>query len=125
MRTENIISLLYCSIVVFICLVAVSLLDILIAVCYARFYNDAVFAVTFGVAGVFATVLAYMGAMERIKEKTAMAKWCLLIWIIALGILFYLLLSRLEGGEYEVPFKAFGLMMAITTILFFKFKLAE
>jgi hypothetical protein len=38
------------------------------------------------------------------------------------GLLFFFLLAKMEGGEYEPAFKAFGAMMALSSLLFVKGK---
>jgi hypothetical protein len=107
---------------IFLLLVVTSLLDIFLVFTSQRFYSNALFIVTFGVGGVFAAVFAYMKGIERSVQKDETARWSLVLFIIFSGILFWFLLSRLEGGEYEVPFKAYGLTLALTSLLFVKGK---
>jgi hypothetical protein len=122
MTVSRIKPLLFAVGVIIAVLVAVSLLDILLVFFNPRFYSNALFITTFGVGGVFATVLAYMMSVERSLIKDEFARWSLIILLIVAGAAFWFILSRLEGGEYEAAFKAFGLTMALSTILFMKGK---
>jgi len=91
---------------------------------YPRFYSSILFAVSFGVGGVFAAVLGYGKAINASPLKNEMTRWTtiILIWIIAL--LFIFLLSVLEGGEYKTAFMSFGITMALSTLLFVKGEVA-
>ncbi len=115
-------SLLTCLGVILLTFVIVSLLDIVIAVFYARFYSVAAFIVTFGVGGVFAAVLGYMYAIPLAPVKNEMARWSLILLMMVTGVLFFFLLAKLEGGEYEAAFKAFGATLALSSFLFVKEK---
>lgn len=115
-------SLLTCIVVILLTFVIVSLFDIVLAVLYARFYSNAAFIVTFGVGGVFAAVLGYMYGIEQANVKNELARWGLIILIIVTGFLFFFPLAKLEGGEYEAAFKAFGATLALTALLFTKGK---
>lgn len=103
--------------------IGISILDVLIAVMNLRFYSNAVFVTTFGVGGVFAGMIAYMQGISLAPAKNEMARWSTITLIIGCGVLFWFLLSEWEGGEYRLPFKAFGLMTALTTLLFMKGKI--
>jgi len=100
--------------VIIITLIAVSLLDILIAVFYSRFYTNAAFIVTFGVGGVFAAAYGYTLGIQFAPVKNELARWSLI------GLFFFFFLSRIEGGEYEAAFKAFGATLALGSLLFIK-----
>lgn len=108
--------------ILFLVLVAVSFIDIFIAAWYGRGYSTAVFVVLFGVGGVFGTVFSYMSAIESVRENRNRVKWWVIGFLIFSGLLIFFLIAKLEGGEYEGPFKAFGLMTALTTLLFFNDK---
>ena len=109
-----------CLAVVIIVFMVVSLFDILIAVIYARFYSIAAFVVTFGVGGVFGAALAYFSAIKFAPVKNKQARWSLIITLILAGLLFFFLLAKLEGGEYEAAFKAYGATLALGSLLFIK-----
>ena len=102
---------------IIIVFIAVSLLDILISVLYLRFYTTAAFIVTFGVGGIFAAVLGYMYGMQQAPNNTTV-RWTLIVFHFACGLLFYFLLSKLEGGEYAPAFRAFGATLALGSFLF-------
>ena len=87
-----------------------------------RFYSTAAFVVMFGVGGVFAACFGYFTGMEHARQKNEMARWSLIITLITLGLLFFFLLAKLEGGEYEIAFKAFGATMALGSLLFIQGK---
>ncbi len=124
MKVFNLIKpFLLCVVIAALTLVGISLLDIIISVMYSRFYSTAAFVVTFGVCGVFATVISYFSGIEAAVQKNEFTRWSLLIFIILIGFLFFFLISKLEGGEYAAPFKAYGIMMALTTLLFMKGKI--
>jgi hypothetical protein len=107
-----------CLGIILLLFVAVSLFDILIAAFYIRFYSNAAFIVTFGVGGVFAAAFGYTSAIMYAPIKNETARWTLIITMIISGLLFFFLLSRLEGGEYERAFKAFGATLALASLLF-------
>ena len=101
---------------------AASFLDILLVFFYPRFYSNAAFIVTFGVGGIFAGVLGYMYGMEKAMEKNDTARWILISLLILTGLIFFFLLAKLEGGQYEPAFKSFGATLAISGLLFAKGK---
>ena len=98
--------------------IAFSLLDIVIASINLRFYTELAFVVTFGVGGVFAAFYGYFMGMEQAEEKHENARAVLILTLIGLGLIFFFVLSQLEGGEYEIAFKAFGATMALGSLLF-------
>lgn len=110
-----------CAII--IVFVAISIFDVVIAVLYARFYSSATFVVTFGVGGIFAAVFAYQYGIEMATAKDETDRWSLIILLIAAGLLFFLLLAKIEGGEYEAAFKAYGATLALGSLLFVKGKI--
>lgn len=114
--------LISASIIIIIIFVAASLLDILLIVFYPRFYSTAAFIVTFSVGGIFAGVMGYMYGMEKAIEKNETARWLLISFLIVTGLLFFFPLAKLEGGEYEAAFKAFGATQALSSLLFVKGK---
>jgi hypothetical protein len=111
-----------CMGIILLAFIAVSILDVVIAVLNARFYSNAAFIVTFGVGGVFAAVLGYSISVEAAPVKNELTRWSLIVLMIVCGLLFFFLFSELEGGEYRAPFKAFGVTLALTTFLFMKGK---
>jgi hypothetical protein len=109
--------------IILLMFVIVSILDIILAVLNTRFYSTAAFVVIFGMGGVFACVFAYMKAIEMAKQKNELSRWCIISTIILTGILFFFLLAKIEGGEYKAAFKAYGLMVTLTTIIFMRGKI--
>jgi hypothetical protein len=114
--------LLSCTGVILLTFVIVSLFDVVLAVLYARFYSNASFVVTFGADGIFAGVTGYMNSIVQAPVKNEQARWGLIILIILFGLLFVLLLAKLEGGKYEAAFKVFGFTPAASSLLFVKGK---
>ena len=114
--------LLVCAGIILLMLIIISLFDILLFFFYSRFYSKAAFIVTFGVGGVFAGIFAYMNSIKLAPEKKETARWSLILSIITLGLLFFFLISKIEGGEYEPAFKSFGITLALTSFLFTKGK---
>jgi hypothetical protein len=114
--------ILACLGIIILFFIAVSLLDILIAVIYPRFYSNAAFVVTFGVGGVFAAAFGYTASIPLAPVKNEFARWSLIILMIVTGLLFFFFLAKLEGGEYEAAFKAFGATLAPASLLFMKGK---
>jgi hypothetical protein len=100
-----------------------SLLDIVIAVFYSRFYSTAAFVTTFGVGGVFAGIFSYSKAIGYASVKNEFTRWSVILFIWIIALLFIFLLSTLEGGEYKAAFISYGITMALTTLLFVKGKL--
>lgn len=103
-------------------LVIVSIFDILIVFFNSRFYSNAAFITIFGVGGIFAAVFSYMYAIKLSPDKNEWARWSLIVTMIISGILFFFLLSKIEGGEYGAAFKAYGLTIALTSFIFIKGK---
>ncbi|NOT51235.1 MAG: hypothetical protein HOP10_08150 [Chitinophagaceae bacterium] len=108
---------------IIIVFVAVSLLDIVISAFYLRFYTSAAFIVTFGVGGVFAAVLGYTYGTEQAPEKNETIRWTIIIFLVLCGLLFFFLLSKIEGGEYKPAFMAYGITLVSGSFLFIKNKL--
>lgn len=103
-------------------LIAFSILDIIIAFFYLRFYTHLSFIVSFGVGGIFAGVFGYVYAIQLAPEKNEFARWSLISTILFMGLLIFFFFSKLEGGEYEPAFKAFGATLALASLLFIKGK---
>ena len=108
--------------VIVIVFTVVSLFDILVAVFYARFYTNAAFAVTFGVGGVFGAVFSFFSAIKFAPVQNEMARWFVISTLIITGLFLFFFLSKLEGGEYEAAFKAYGATLALGSLLFIKGK---
>ncbi|MBC7872776.1 MAG: hypothetical protein H7Y01_02205 [Ferruginibacter sp.] len=115
-------SLLATLLAIIIVFAAASLLDIIIATINSRFYTTAAFIVIFGVAGVFAATLGFMYGMEAAAAKNEFTRWSLIIFIILAGLVFFFFLAKIEGGDYEPAFKAYGATMTFSTLLFVKGK---
>jgi len=105
-----------CAIIILF--VAVSLLDVVISVLYARFYSSIAFIVTFGVGGIFGAVFAYHYGMEMAVAKDEKDRWSLIILLIAAGLLSFFWLAQMEAGEYAAAFKAYGATLAMGSLLF-------
>lgn len=108
--------------VIVLLFVITSLFDVVINVFYPRFYSTAAFIVSFGTGGIFAGVLGYTQAVSWAPVKNEFTRWSIIImtWIIAL--LFIFPLSIYEGGEYQAAFIAYGITMALSSLLFVKGK---
>ncbi|MBK7560559.1 MAG: hypothetical protein IPQ06_09370 [Chitinophagaceae bacterium] len=115
--------LVTCISVIILMLIVTSLFDILLVFFYSRFYSVAAFIVIFGVGGIFAGLLSYSYGMNASKEKDAWLRWFLITSMVLSGMLFFFLLSKLEGGEYEPAFKSYGITLALTSFLFAKGKI--
>ena len=98
--------------------VIASVFDIFTAVWKGRFYTSVTFIVIFGVAGVFASAFGYIKGIELFQVKDEKARWTLLLTEIGMGAIFWFLLSPIEGGEYGPVMKSFGLMLALTSLVF-------
>jgi hypothetical protein len=103
--------------------IAASLLDIVVATLYSRFYTTAAFVVLFGVAGIFAAFISYTYAIAKAPVKNEFSRWSLIITIIITGLLFFFLLAPLDGGEYDAAFRSFGVTLALSSIFFMKGKI--
>lgn len=104
--------------IIVIAFIAASLIDIILAAIHRRFYSMAAFIVIFGVAGIFAGVISYTTAMEKSVTNDKSAKWSLLSLLILTGLCFFFVLAKIEGGEYEIAFKSFGVTLAASSFLF-------
>jgi drug/metabolite transporter (DMT)-like permease len=81
-------------------------------------YTNAVFIVVFGVGGIFAGILGYMAALDRITPGDRLTSVAILAMQIIIGLLFFFPIAAIEGGEYRVPFKAFGCMLVLSSVFF-------
>ena len=113
-------SILTAIIIIFVVFVITSLLDVLLVFFFPRFYTQASFIVIFAVGGIFAGVMGYMNGMEGLIQKNETARWGFISLLISIGLLFFFLLAKMEGGEYEAAFKAFGATLALSSLLFVK-----
>ena len=119
----NVKIIVSCLSIIIIVFTAVSLVDILIATFYSRFYSNTAFVVSFGIGGIFGAVFAYFSAIGFAPAKNEQARWILIITILLSGLLFFFLLAKLEGGEYEAAFKGFGATLSLGSLLFIKGKI--
>lgn len=115
-------SILIAIIVIIVMFILISIADIVLSVLSSRFYSNAAFIVIFGVGGVFAALFAYSYGMGMAAVKNSWARWSVIITIIISGVLFFFLLSVLEGGEYEPAFKSYGISLVLGTLLAAKAK---
>lgn len=115
-------SILAAIFTIFLVFVITSLFDVILVFFFPRFYSTAAFITTFGVGGIFAGTMGYMNGMERAVKKNETARWGFISLLICIGLLFFFLLAKMEGGEYEPAFKAFGATMALSSLLFIKGK---
>ena len=113
-----------CLLIILLTFIATSLLDVVLSAFYPRFYSTALFAVSFGVGGVFAAVLGYGKAITAAPLKNELTRWSTIISIWITALVFIFLLSVLEGGEYKTAFMSFGITMALSTLLFVKGEVA-
>jgi len=103
---------------IIIVFVAISLLDILISVVYARFYTSVAFIATFAVGGIFAAVLGYTYGIQQGTAKNETTHWTIIIFLVLCGLLFYFFLAKIEGGEYAPAFRAYGATLTLGSFLF-------
>ncbi len=122
-KNSLLIALLLAIGVLLLMFVIVSLFDIVLAILNTRFYSTAAFITIFGVGGVFAGVFAYSKAIAYTTHKNEKNRWAIISIIILTGLLFFFPLAKLEGGEYKAAFKSYGLMLALTTIIFMRGKI--
>ena len=97
-------------------LVFVSLFDIIVAVLGGRFYSDAAFVALFGVSGVFAAFLGYGAGVDTAETKNKTTRRSLGSLLAITGLLFIFFFSEIEGGEYRIPFKAYGITIVATSL---------
>lgn len=109
-------ALLVLLIAVIACFVAASIFDILLAAIYSRFYSNALFIVTFGVAGIFAGFMGWSYQLEKNAKEDRVATWVLPVLMIIIASLFIFLLAPVEGGEYASAFISFGITLGLTGI---------
>ncbi len=118
----NIRSLLVTLVTIVVVFILASILDAVLSAFYSRFYTNIAFIVTFGVGGVFAAVYGYTYGMKFATVKNGSARWSLIITFILTGLLFFFFLAKFAGDEYEAAFKAFGVTLALGSLLFLKGK---
>lgn len=102
--------------VLFIALVfiAASIFDIILSVVSSRFYSKAAFITIFGVAGIFGGLMAYSAGMQVAGESGNIYRLPIVLLVLATGIIFFLWLARIEGGEYKPAFQAYGVTTALS-----------
>lgn len=104
--------------IVFVILVAASVLDIVLAAVGEFFgtYSYALFIVIFGVAGIFAAVftLSPPGSFQ----KNPVPLWVSLLFNIIIGLLYFFPFALLEGGEYQPAFRSLGVMLVAGSLFF-------
>jgi len=105
--------------------VAASILDIVLAVLHPRFYSNAAFCVIFGVAGIFAAIVAYSWGKSFVPAKDNIGRWVLIITIIIAGLVFFFVLAFIENREYEWACRAFSITLVPATIFFAKAKVMD
>lgn len=105
---------------IIIVFVIASLFDIVLAVISLRFYSTAAFITVFGVAGIFAGILGYTYGIQQYEKKNETARWSLVLLLLISGLFFFFFLAKIEGGEYESAFKAYGVSVALTCLFFIK-----
>jgi O-antigen/teichoic acid export membrane protein len=119
----NIIKCILTTLVVIIVMfIIISIADIVLSVISRRFYSNLAFITIFGVGGIFAAIFSYSYGMAQATEKNTLSRWSVIVTIILSGLLFFFLLSSLEGGEYEPAFKAFGVSLVLGSLLAAKAK---
>jgi hypothetical protein len=102
---------------IFLTFIAASIIDVILAAIGFDNYTNAVFIVVFGVGGIFAGILGYT-ALDRITPGDRLTSVGILAMQIIIGLLFFFPIAAIEGGEYRVPFKAFGCMLALSSVFF-------
>jgi len=112
-------------ILVSVVFVAAGILDIVLAVLQPRFYSNAAFCVIFGVAGIFASIMAYSSGKYFVTATDKFGRLVLIITIIVAGIIFFFLLASIENREYEWACRSFGITLVGATIFFIKAKLVD
>jgi hypothetical protein len=115
-------AILVAMVVIIILYIAASVFDIILGSVFSRFYSTAAFITIFGVAGVFAALLAYSYGMNLAPEKNEMARWVMIITNIITGALFFFLLAKTGGGEYASAFRSYGVTLSIASLLLVKGK---
>ncbi len=113
-------ALLVCAGAIVLMFGIVSLVDFGLAALYPPFYSRTALIVTFGIGGLFAAVFGYIYGIREAPPKKGTACWVLIIFLGLTGLLFFLVLAKLEGGEYEAAFKGFGATLALASFLFVK-----
>jgi hypothetical protein len=98
--------------------VAASIFDVILAAIGFFAYSNGAFITVFGVGGVFAGFLGYMAAMEKASKTGRIDSIGIIAMQVIIGLLFFFPIAAIEGGEYRVPFKAFGLMLALSSLFF-------
>lgn len=106
--------------VIVIMLIVTSIVDILVSAIFFRFYSNLAFITIFGVGGIFAGVFSCGYAIDKDPEKIERSRRMIIITNVIAGLLFFSLISEIEGGEYAVPFKAYGATLAIAGWFFGK-----
>jgi len=113
---KNFKAILSCLAIIFGFLIATSVVDIILVVIYPRFYSNALFIVLFSVGGIFAGLVGYMTGMDFVPVKNKTARLGMVSMIVIMGLLFFFLIARIEGGEYKVAFQAYGVTLILSAL---------
>ena len=101
-------SLLAATCIIVIFYVLVSFLDIAIAFFYSRFYSPAAFIVSFCVGGIFAAVFGYFYGIRLAPEKNELARWSLILTMIAIGLFFFFFWQKWKAVNINRLLKPLG-----------------
>ena len=101
-------------------LIAASIMDIILAGIGFFAYSNAAPVVVFGVAGVFAGLIGCMQVMDKTHKDERTTSLGIIAMHVIIGLLFLFPIATIEGGEYKLPFKAFGLMLTLSSLFFLR-----
>jgi|GEM_PF-1007394 len=123
---SNTLTLLRCTGIKLLLLLAAAVLDIILSALMLRFASYALTIACFAVAGVFSGVCCLSSALERMeKEQREKAARHLLAGTAAVGILLFIAIAPLSGREYSWPLRLFAVTEVGTVFFLWKNKFYE
>ena len=107
-----------CAII--IVFIGIAVFDIIVNMLIPGLFSNTGIIISFALAGVYAAAFSFEFAYEMTR-KSATDKMLVILFQVFAGIGTYFILSRINGSEYEIAFKAFGSALALGSLLFIKY----
>ncbi len=104
-------------IIVFIGLAFTALLTSMLV---PNFHSIIIFIASFAIGGVLASALSFEYGITFSGGRNSQSKLILVIVQIIIGLAGFFILSGIQQGEYEIPFKSFGVALALGSLLHLK-----
>ena len=85
---------------------------------FPEFYSLTAFILSFAIGGILAAALSFEYGMQINATQDPAEKFSIIVLQVLTGAASYFLLSKLQQSAYEIPFKSFGLALALGSLLY-------